>query len=126
MSLESVTTAASSCLCRDTQRTSDLWRLAPKGRHGQGGKPLRHPGVPSRPCEFHPVQALREAAQLARGEEDQGNGGPDAEPTQEPVLKFRNYAVKDAEKIEFQKASAAASGDGSPPWRMPAAWAGPS
>ena len=49
------------------------------------------------------MQALREAAQLADGDGEQAATGPEAEPTQEPVLKFRNYAVKDAEKIEFQK-----------------------
>ncbi|GAB4814876.1 hypothetical protein N2152v2_001922 [Parachlorella kessleri] len=53
------------------------------------------------------LKALREAAQLADGEVEQAANGPEAEPTQEPVLKFRNYAVKDAEKIEFQKVEAA-------------------
>ena len=53
------------------------------------------------------LRALREAAQLGGTGEAEGDqaAAPDAEPTQEPVLKFRNYAVKD-EKIKYEKARA--------------------
>lgn len=51
------------------------------------------------------LRALREAAQLAGGDEDAQAAAPEAEPTQEPTLRFRNYAVKDEKHIHAEKAS---------------------
>lgn len=57
------------------------------------------------------LKAIREAANVS-GDANQADGGAtgvdeanknkDAPPSQEPVLKFRNYAVRD-EKIEHEK-----------------------
>lgn len=52
------------------------------------------------------LRALREAARLADDQPHQAEQAEQAQPTEEPVLKFRNYVPRD-DKIDHEKVEAA-------------------